>query len=398
MPDASTSESGRSRQADPSQQTGLSSGPSGLTSGVVDVAGGSAGSSAPTGGGGDRAGYAAFELATVLSHYRLGIIEAVKPFPRGSRKAPKLVLKCDKGLFLLKRRAKGKDQPEKVAYCHGIQLHLADRQFPLPHLIGTRRDNNSMLRLHGYLYELFEYIRGDSYDQSLEATGDAGKALALFHKLLLDYESEFTPPGSVSYHDNRSVHMGLQQLAEVLPSMASSGVDPDIVKHLPEVLTEAYQQAVLRTEQEGFDDWPKQVCHSDWHPGNMLFQGPRVVAVIDYDASRPVQRVTDLANGALQFSILAKGDDPSKWPEYLDEARCKRFLRGYDAVPDAVVTKAELRVVPWLMIQALIAEAVIPIALTGKFARIDGVPFLAMVAKKCAWLREHRDRLGGMLE
>src|SRR5690606_20332471 len=114
---------------------------------------------------------------------------------------------------------------------------------------------------------------------------------------------------------------------------------------------------------------------------------------IDYDAARFQQRVIDVANGALQFSILGGGDDPAQWPDYMDESRFKRFLRGYDSVPGYVLSRAELRTVPWLMIEAVIAETVIPIAATGSFARMEGVGFLLMVERKVRWLQRHADHL-----
>ncbi len=156
-----------------------------------------------------------FELAVVLSHYDIGVIEAIKPFPRGSRRAPKLAMRTDLGPCLLKRRAPGKDDPYKVAFCHEIQLQLAHHQFPLPHLIGTRRDNNSMLIYRAQIYELFEYIKGTGYDNSLEATQDAGKILALFHKLLANHKSQYEPARG-SYHASRSVAKALNQRAHHL--------------------------------------------------------------------------------------------------------------------------------------------------------------------------------------
>ncbi|MDP7348654.1 MAG: hypothetical protein QF735_10495, partial [Phycisphaeraceae bacterium] len=107
------------------------------------------------------------------------------------------------------------------------------------------------------------------------------------------------------------------------------------------------------------------------------------------------QRILDTANGALQFSILGGGDDAAQWPEYLDESRFKRFLRGYDAVN--VLSKAELRTLPSLMIEALIAESVIPIAATGSFARMEGVGFLLMIERKVRWILQHTKHLIGIL-
>lgn len=378
-------------EADPRSSVGGASGASGLSS--VSL------SAMPRLGGDGRQTFAADELAIVISHYDLGVIDKIREFPRGSRRAPKLLIKSERGPFLLKRRAKGKDDPYKVAFCHGIQLHLAARQFPLPHLIGTKKDNNSMLRLGGFVYELFEYIKGTPYDQSPEATHDAGKALGLLHKLLRNYEVKYQPPTG-SYHNAPSVFNAFIQIPITLAKRHPSQSHEEAAKTagLVNTLQAFYEDAVQRVESAGMLEWPAQIVHSDWHPGNMLYRGPRVVAVIDYDAARIHQRVTDVANGALQFSILGGGEDPLGWPEGLDLTRFKRFLLGYDSIPDNLLTRAELRVVPWLMVQALIAEAVIPIATTGVFARMDGTVFLEMVRRKCVWVQQHADRLSNILD
>lgn len=345
-----------------------------------------------------REQFAADELAIVLSHFDIGTIDTIKEFPRGSRKAPKLLIRTDKGTYLLKRRAKGKDDPFKVAFCHNLQLYLAAKQFPLPHLIGTKADNNSMLQWRGTIYELFEYIKGTAYDNSLEATADSGKILALFHKLLLDYQPEYDPPQG-SYHASRHIAASMDHIPRTLVRVDPSNADQeDHIRQVTQFLHAGYNAAAVRVNEMGMTEWPMQIVHSDWHPGNMLFRGPRVVAVIDYDAARIQQRIIDIANGALQFSILGGGDDPQQWPEYLDESRYKRFLRAYDSVPGCVLSKAELRTVPWLMVEALIAESIIPIAATGSFARMEGVGFLNMVERKVRWLQEHGERLAGVLE
>lgn len=376
--------------ADPTDAAGGSAGLSGGAPSAPSV-GSAVGSTGPATAG--RSQFTTFELAVVLSHYDTGPIEAIQEFPRGSRKAPKLILRGGRGLFLLKRRARGKDDPFKVAFCHALQLHLADKQFPLPHLIGTKTDNNSMLQWKGRIYELFEYIKGTSYDNSLEATTDAGKTLGLFHKLLRDYDPEYEPAQG-SYHAARSVAGSMQQIPQTLPRLdPGAAQQEDRIAQVVHFLHTSYNEAAVRVNDMGLPDWPMQIVHCDWHPGNMLFRGSRVVAVIDYDAARIQQRVLDAANGALQFSILGGGDDPSQWPDYIDESRFKRFLRGYDSVPDAVLSRAELRTIPWLMIEALIAESVIPIAATGSFARMEGVGFLLMVERKVRWLQQHADDL-----
>ncbi len=356
----------------------------------------SSGRSVPLSGAsrGERDQFAPDELAVVLSHYDLGVIDTIQEFPRGSRRAPKLLIKTEKGVFLLKRRARGKDDPFKVALCHQIQHHLAAKQFPMPHLIAHKQDQ-SMLKLSNAIYEVFEYIRGTGYDNSLEATQDAGKTLALFHKLAADIEPDYDPPVG-SYHNARAV----QNSMELVPTSLQQ-FDPrekDQTKAMQQTnafLREAYNTAAAAANQKHLNEWPKQITHADWHPGNMLFRGNRVVAVIDYDAARLQQRIIDTANGALQFSITGGGDDAASWPDYLDMSRFKRFLVGYDSVIQ--ISRAELQALPELMIEALIAEATIPIAATGSFARMGSYGFLHMVERKVRWMQSRAKELADVL-
>jgi homoserine kinase type II len=337
---------------------------------------------------GQREKFAADELAIVLSHYDIGVIEEVKEFPRGSRKAPKLLIATEQGKFLLKRRARGKDEAFKVAFSHALQLFLAAKQFPLPHLIGTKKENNSMLQWRGGVYELFEYIPGQGYPHTLEATFDSGRVLSLFHKLLTDFKSEWQP-ASGSYHLQPSIENGLKAIPQALQTTDGS------LNSTLEYLSETYRYSADRAEQMGLSGWPKQFVHADWHPGNMLFRDNHVVAVIDYDSSRQLPRLIDIANGALQFSIIGGDEDVSKWPDYLDESRFKRFIRGYDEV--MLLSDAEIRAMPWLMAEALIAEAVLPIAITGQFGRLEGTEFLKMVQRKVYWLTHSAEKLVALL-
>ena len=340
----------------------------------------------------ERETFSADELAIVLSHFDLGIVKSLEEFARGSRRAPKLVIDCDRGKFLLKRRAKSKDELPKVAFTHQLQIALAAQNFPLPHLLGTRDDNNSMLVMGGCIYEMFEYIPGTGYDGSSEATFNAGRILGLYHKLLADFHGDYNPPRG-SYHHAKAIHQAVRNTVGSLP--IESRPTNEVLTPVIDTLEGSYVRCAEQADAIGLKDWPRQIVHGDWHPGNMLFRDRHVVAVIDYDASRLQQRVIDLANGALQFSIIGGNDDPSTWPTHLDEARYEQFMRGYDKAN--VISNLELQAVPLLMCEALIAEAVLPIAATGSFGRIAGFPFLQMVEKKLAWIAANTDKLASVL-
>jgi Ser/Thr protein kinase RdoA (MazF antagonist) len=334
----------------------------------------------------ERAQFAADELAIVLSHYDLGPIKEITPFKRGSRKSPKVFIEAGRGVFILKRRAPGRDDPLKVAFCHLVQNHLARQDFPVPHLIPTRRHKNSMVRYRQWTYELFQYVPGEAYDQSVRQTQDAGRVLGLFHKYLADYQTDYEPP-MTGYHDSESVRTSLNHVPTRLKGHDSVyGKEAELLA-TTQWLFEAYEEAVAQTEAAGLKQGPAQIVHGDWHPGNLLFREHQVVAVIDYDSVRALQKVTDLANGLLQFSIVGNTDDPDRWPDYFDEDRAKAFLLGY--LQHQAVDRSQLSLLPGLMKEALIAESALPIATGGSFGRIEGFSFLRMVKRKVQWLTDH---------
>ena len=63
-----------------------------------------------------------------------------------------------------------------------------------------------------------------------------------------------------------------------------------------------------------------------------------------------------------------------------------------------LVSQGEIQSIPWLMIEALIAEAVFPIAATGSFVRIDGLAFLQMVQRKVYWMQRNAEKLAQLAE
>jgi len=333
------------------------------------------------------------ELDRCLDYYDLGQVQDVQPFVGGSRRSPKVVITTSKGKFLFKRRAKGKDDLAKVAFTHQIQLELDRQGFPLPHLVGTRDENNSMLVIPPRIYEMFEFIEAGGYDGSSEATFQAGRTLGIYHKLLAEFKSDYRPPRG-SYHDAETIQQAIRTTVSSLPL---KGRPPaEVVTSTVAALAETYAKCAKCVIALGLDDWPRQIVHGDWHPGNMLFREHYVAAVIDYDSARVQQRVIDLANGALQFSIIGGSDDPGNWPAKVDLERFRQFMRGYDSVN--VVATREIEAVPHLMCEAIIAEAALPIAATGSFGKIQGFAFLKMVESKVKWIADHLDELGRPFE
>lgn len=338
------------------------------------------------------------ELVRVLSHYDIGIVHRVRPLSAGNRRAPKVIVTADKGVFLLKRRPRGRDDIQRVEFAHAVQEHLAARSFPVASLLTTAREGTSALNMDNHIYEFFRFVEGTRYDGSTEATWEAGRQLALFHKHLVsfdtserasDAEDHAWGPGKPSpwcFHDAALVRRHLKLISSDERTESARRM-----KTVAEELLLRYDKSCARVNQLGFGSWKRQVVHADWHPGNLLFSGSKVVAVVDFDSIRYSPAVTDLANGLLQFSIVGDRPDPTQWSAHFDRGRLFEFFRGYHEVTRLSERKRYGLVD--MMIETMIAEAVLPVAATGFFGHHSGQAFLEMILRKTKWLRRNRRQL-----
>ena len=330
-------------------------------------------------------GFSSRELAQVLSHYEVGRIQKVEPMLAGNRAAPKVIVTTNQGKFLLKRRPKGKDDIYRVAFAHAVQTHLSQKYFPVPALVVTGSGYTTMLQLNDKIYEFFKFIGGVRYDGSSEQTIDSGRQLARFHQYLAEFAFHWKPMRS-SFHDSASVRGHLRAIG--MDKSVGSGRG---LQKLADELTELYNTSSVQVNQSGYDRWTQQVVHGDWHPGNMLFLNDRLSAVLDFDTAKIAPPITDLANAFLQFSIVGDRPNPTDWPDYLDQAKLVQVLDGYREVIE--LEQNRLDALLDLMIETMIAEAVLPVATTGFFGNLSGIDFLNMIERKCRWIEDNRSVL-----
>lgn len=326
------------------------------------------------------------DLAVVLSHFDLGVIEAIEPIERGSIRSPKFLIRAQKGRFVVKRRLEKSDDLERVAFSHSVQSHLVSKGFPAPPLVKTARSRGTVV-IHGErLYELLGYVHGTRYDGSVAQTAAAGAALARLHDIL----SGFAPPVAPARVAGKGelVRAQLRVIGERGTSEA---------RRVASALEEAYARSEACLEALGVGGWSEVVIHGDWHPGNVIFSGGDVAGVTDYDTARMAPRVVDVANGIMQFSITREEGHPRTWPDHLDLDRFRAFRGGYHHVARVALGPEESRAIPALMVEAMVGESVGPIATTGRFAAIEGGAFLEMVGRKVVWIEREASRLSELI-
>ncbi len=331
------------------------------------------------------------DLALVLSHYELGAINRIAEYRKGSRRSAKVIVGADKGKYLLKRRAQGINIKTQVLFAHTIQKQLEEHRFPVAGLVSTT-NGDSFVEHDGRIYELFRFIKGRRFDKTNPAAAESGRILAHFHNILREFPFESSVKNSM-FHQGDSFLDTISEVDDVLKRFETKEQLEGIHETVA-FLREQYSTATKQVESVGLSSLPTGIVHGDWHPGNMIYNDGEIIAVIDFDSLRYAQRVTDIANGALQFSMrMGDAEDVEQWPNTFRGHTIQSMVHTYDQFTTLPTMASERSLVPHLMIEALIVESIVPIHKTGSFGRVRGSVFLQMVERKLKWLIPRTERI-----
>lgn len=88
------------------------------------------------------------------------------------------------------------------------------------------------------------------------------------------------------------------------------------------------------------------ICHGDFAPYNVVFDGRSAVGIIDFDTAHPGPRVWDVASAVYRFAPFTTAPDRPRavdaFPDQL--ARAVEFCRAYDLAPAARASIVEAMV------------------------------------------------------
>ncbi len=330
------------------------------------------------------------EIDGVLASYEIGAVHSITELAAGSLYSPKIIIESDRGKLLLKRRARGLDLPTVVAFSHEVILGCSARGLCVPPLLGTRENNNSMTQFQDHIYELFVYIEGETYNHSpaliQSHARQAGELLAETHRVLDTIETSFEP--SVE-----PVAINLDRIN--LLSSLNTSLDPQAVQRLGKLLE--YGSELIEA-----NDRARLLVHGDWHPGNMIFSGPEIIAVCDFDNARIGSRVREIAQALIHFSMkLPKAGEPaSRCAPEPDLEALAAFWSGYRSMKDgATNVRTVIGLMPAVMIDAVLASLAAQDTNPSQGASPNLIDAqLVAIARKAFWIDEHQSDLVARLD
>ncbi len=335
------------------------------------------------------------EIRQVIALYDLPRPVTAESIGRGSRQSAKSRLRTPGGDFLLKRRNARKCAPELVAFLHRFQAHLDQEAVPVARLVAARDGATSVVNEAG-TYELSQWIEGTRWSRSIADAAEVGVIVGSALRASTSFDPGAHPP-TTSFHANAMAAPALGMAAE-----RALAVDPSTDRAILAAATGALQarlmRAAMRAAEAGLSSAPRTCIHGDMHPGNVLFVGGRVRAILDFDGARLDWRACEVANAAMHFANEPIASlPPEQWRPELDLALAGAVVAGIERGMREALLSQERAALPWLMIEACTLESAVPIARTGRFAHLRAEEFLPFIERKTEWIERHAAEISALV-
>jgi homoserine kinase type II len=286
------------------------------------------------------------ELRRVLSHYDLGELRSARRVERGFVNE-NWALQTTQGRYFLKRRHPDLRNPDVIQAQHALIAHLRQAGFPAPTILSAV-NGATLLVLDGEFYEIQGYIEGTFYDHDRPAHfREAASTLGYYHTCVAGFAPR-TLGGSGDLYSPAILRKHLTNLTRAW----ELDRDPDLVQiarqlkaHADDLMARFAEHCTL----------PHLVIHGDYYADNLLFEGDRIIGVVDYDKARWQPRVVEVTEALIYFASPRPGHlRHLVYPGFLQWEPLTRFLRYYASA--VTLEKNEIHALPdyirciWLQI------------------------------------------------
>jgi homoserine kinase type II len=264
------------------------------------------------------------KLYQALDHYDLGELMTAQQVKRGFVNE-NWIVRTPQGQYFLKHRHPHLCDPNVIHAQHALIEHLRRANFPAPAVIPTA-NGETLLVLDDEFYEIHEHIEGTFYDHANSAhLQEAASMLGAYHARVRGFAPQaLRGPGEL--YSPTTLRANLAYLTDLW----ELGRDADLASIAQQLKAHATD---LSTRFAGHGALPHLVIHGDYYAGNLLFEGNRIVGVVDYDKARWQPRVVELAEALIYFASPRPGHlKYLVYSGFLEWEPFTRFLHDYAPV------------------------------------------------------------------
>ena len=283
----------------------------------------------------------------LMEAYDFGPWQSVDLLPAG--KSQHFRIATDGGEYIL-RRSYSSRTPREVRFEHALVTYLRAYGFPAPVFVpGVSGD--TPVTVNGDLYSASVFVKGSPYQAgNVEHLREAARALATYHRIVASFG--ISPPRLREPFLSETLRERLAAMPspEIISDFSARCGDrdpriPDLLASLPYVLGRG--EAVLDRLDRLYPDLPKLVIHGGCRRGSTLFEGDRLVAMLDFDSARLDARVLDLAIALHDFGKVWGDPGSPDFKVPLDLRIVSEFLDAYREINR--LEEAEIEALPTML-------------------------------------------------
>ena len=269
-------------------------------------------------------------------------IEQVAEIEANSNNFKISVLKEESPVYFLLRRYPENRDISSVMGTHEVLRYLKEHNLKAPEIV--KADSGEDIAAEApYSYTLFKFLKADHYRGTLEELESAAEEFGKMDSLLSRLPNKEKLEKMVAFPEkflqlrefSVSVWKNIFEAAEKHYQNTHEEFDAKLLS-----LKDFISEAVGKTPSEIYGGLPKQIIHFDLHPHNLLTDGNELVAILDFDSLRHLERMRGVAFAmhrlARQHIVFSK---PKDIKSAVDKAR-EIFLRSYQKTN--VLTREEL--------------------------------------------------------
>ena len=304
--------------------------------------------------------------------FALGAWRRVEPLAGG--KSQHHLVDTDRGRFVLRRSYRAKEA-DGIRFEHELVAHLRAGGFPAPELVPTVT-GDACAEIDGRLWRVSVFVPGRAADGGNPAHVDAvAGALARYHDLV----ESFVP--SVPAPDVALVPAALRERIDAVVALRAAGppdgTPPALVASIAGTLAEA--DAAAARLGELYATLARLVVHAGCRRGSTLFDGDRLVCVLDFDSAHLEVRALDVAVAVFDFAKVYGDPAGADYKVHVDPSVAARFLDAYSASATRPLGAEEHEAVRLLIVAKRLKRAL------GRYRRLfEAEPLSANDLRKIA--------------
>ena len=320
-------------------------------------------------------------LASVIrEHYDLGEVETPEQLVEAhQRRHRKLIIKTDKGRFLVKTYSRDPHILDALRFQHRLSDHLFTNGLPVAR-IQRATNGKGIVEVDDWALELQQFVGGEAMEMSGEHLAISASALGHFHQVCRDVPR---PPRDARMW--RFSEVPRTTFAKLFELAKQQGDEAAVTENCNQIALFLHD-AAKELDWDARNKFETGLIHGDWHGGNLLFRDNQLAAVLDLEFAGDGCYLEDLAYGVSNLCIRT-----TSVPEYLDARtnvlldyyQCYRSLSFHEEV--ALYCAVGIKHVTTVSYQMSHEQ--------GQLAGYSAHEWMDLLAKQCAWLAERAHKV-----